>query len=137
MFEQINDLLTPEVVAALITLLGSIITIIFADWRAKRAAKNEFKKLKMEWAREDRTLENQLFSDMNGAVSKYIQSGWPRHQRDALEKIAAFQSYCHQDYYASLADLQSAVLANDTAKTIAALAAVNQLRHDAVNGKRK
>lgn len=135
--ENLLDFLSPEVISALIALLGSIITFISANLSAKHTAKNEIKKLKLEWSREDRAAENQLFSDMSAAISKYIQSGWSRHQRDALSQIAILQTNCNEDYCKVLEDLQKAVLANDVTKTVAALTAVNRLRRTAVKSKRE
>ena len=84
--------LSPEVIAAIISAGGAIASAVIAWVSAQFVAKREIRKMQLSWKREDDTLHQKLFADMSVAVSRYIQSGWSRHQREAAEAISLFQS---------------------------------------------
>ena len=82
-FDEITDFL-----AAVSPILAALVAFV----TAKFTARHEIRKQKMQWAREDNLSENRDFSDMVAAVSRYTQSGWSKHQREAMERISRVQA---------------------------------------------
>ena len=95
MFEKLSDMLTSEAFTALTSLLAAISPILAATiafFTAKHTTRKEFRKLESQWNREDTVWEKESFAEMVAAVSRYTQSGWSRHQREAMEKISVVQT---------------------------------------------
>ena len=95
MFEKLSDVLTSEAFTALTSLLAAISPILAATvafFTAKHTTRKEFRKLESQWNREDTVWEKESFAKMVAAVSRYTQSGWSRHQREAMEKISVVQT---------------------------------------------
>lgn len=83
----------------LIDLLGAISPILAAVisfFTAKYTSRKEIRKLELEWKRKDAISKNRDFLEMVAAVSRYSQSGWSSHQREAMEKISIIQAQ-HND----------------------------------------
>ena len=98
----------------IINLLGAISPILaaaIAFFTAKHTARKEIRKLELQWKREDTVSENRDFSEMVAAVSRYAQSGWSKHQREAIEKISVVLTKKHNP---SLATLLNFVAAGNT-----------------------
>lgn len=95
MLEKLSDLLTSEAFTALTSLLAAISPILaaaIAFFTAKHTTRKELRKLKSQWNREDAVWEKESFTEMVAAVSRYAQSGWSKHQREAMEKISVVQT---------------------------------------------
>lgn len=119
----------------LLGAISSILAAVIAFFTAKFTTRKEFRKLELQWKREDNALERQALSDMCAAVSKYLQSGWSRHQREALGKISSAKALVSGDLLDSLAKLHESVLSSDTGKILTALTEVNRLWRDAVKSE--
>ena len=132
--EATTEILSPEIISALISASGTIIAAIIAWLSAKSAAKREIRKLKTEWARQDKLSDDQKFTEMTSAVSRYIQTGWPRHQREALEKISTVQSTGRLSSD-ELQCLYEAVLSSDIDQCRTQLSVVIRLRQQIVDRK--
>lgn len=88
MKEIIKDIPT-EAVCAIITACGTVLSAVIAFFSSRYVSRKEIRKMKMQWEHDDRTINQKAFSEMVSAVSRYAQSGWSRHQREAMEKISA------------------------------------------------
>ncbi|MBE6985949.1 MAG: hypothetical protein E7433_00795 [Ruminococcaceae bacterium] len=119
--EIANDLLSPEIISAIISAFGTIAAAIIAWISAKFTAKREIHKLRLSWEREDNILRKKAFADMGAAVSRYIQSGWSRHQREALEAIAFVRS-SDGETASEIENLYEAVLGGEIEQCKTALA---------------
>ena len=83
--------LSTELICAIITASGTVLSAVIAFFSARYTAKREIRKMKLQWTREDNLSDKKEFSEMTAAVSRYAQSGWSRHQREALECISVLQ----------------------------------------------
>lgn len=84
-----------ELTCAIITATGTVLSAVIAFLSARFTKKREIKKLKLQWSREDALSDKKEFAEMTIAVSRYAQSGWARHQREALESIMVLQASAH------------------------------------------
>ena len=84
--------------------------------------------MQMQWAHDTQAARNRAYADMFSAVSEYVQSGWTKHQRNALSKIAVVQTCETGRTFDILRELYCSVSAGDTESAKAHLLAVAQLR---------
>lgn len=117
-----------EVICALITAGGTMLAAVIAHLTALWTSKREVKKMKMQWDHDTEVAEKRAFSAMLAAVSKYIQSGWAKHQRDAIEKISAVQASERGEMFDALDGLIKTVLSGDTEAIAEQLSAVMRSR---------
>lgn len=114
-----------EIVCALITCAG----IILSNWSsraiAKDAAKKEAERIKQEWQHDEQIALNNAFHDMAHAVSAYISDSSVTKQLEARTKTAVMLTYADGE----LADKVEALY--DCLKCRPALDADEKL-HDAV-----
>ena len=92
--------------------------------------------MKLQWDRDDLISGKKSFLEMTAAVSRYAQSGWQRHQREALECIAALQVFASGDLLAELTTLSDLVSSDSLDDIHQQLMKVVQL-NSAENRKRK
>ncbi len=128
--------LPPEIVSAIISACGVILSAIIAFLSAKSVANKEIKKMKMQWSREDSLSDQQAFSEMLSAVSRYLQSDWSRHQREALEKISAIRGMKGGKQLEALDALHASVLSGDKSEIEVAIAGITRLRQSGVNNSK-
>lgn len=134
-----NDLLNnlpTEIICALITAGGAILSAVIAHLTARGTTRREIKKLKMQWKRDDDLAAQKTFSEMYAAVSKYIQSGWSRHQRDAMEKVSELRANEQGELLNALDDLHAAILSEMPDVAAQQLTVVLQLRKRRPKGKK-
>lgn len=121
-----------EIICAVIAFLGTVMSALIALLTAKHTSKKEFIKMQMQWQREDKLANDQAYADMLSAVSKYLQSGWSKHQRKALVKISTVQMYCSN---AELDSLYSSVASGNIESVKAQYHLVSKLFHSSKNSQ--
>ena len=120
--------LPTEIICALITAGGTILSALIATISAKHVTQRELKKLKLQWKHERDLSSADAFTEMVMAVSRYTQSGWPRHQREALERITAMQTNAHGETASALNALYGATASGSAAEINKCLATVIRLQ---------
>ena len=98
-----------QLICAIITASGTVLSAVIAFFSARYTAKREIRKMKLQWAHDDHLSDKKDFSEMTAAVSRYAQSGWSRHQREALECIAVVQVSASGDLLSELITLSNLV----------------------------
>lgn len=126
-----------EIICALITAGGTVLAAIIAHFTARWTSKREVKKMKMQWDHDGDVARERAFSEMVAAVSKYIQSGWARHQREAVEKISAVQANECGELLDALDNLINSVLSEKTEAVAEQLSAVMRLRRRCPDGQKQ
>ena len=84
--------MSSEMICALISVIGIVISSLFSYAISRYTANKEFDKMKLTWEREDIVSSEEEFSDMSKAVGAYVQSGASQCQRVAMELVAAARS---------------------------------------------
>ena len=84
--------LSNESVCALISLAGTVSSALVAWLVAVRTSKNEIRKMKLAWTREDTVSSEKDFTEMVQAVTAYIQHPSNFNQAVAAEKVAVVRS---------------------------------------------
>ena len=65
---------TTEVVYALISLAGAVVSSVLAYFISKSSAQREIEKMRIGWEREDSLSSDEEFTEMVIAVTRYISS---------------------------------------------------------------
>ena len=125
-----------QVICAIITASGTVLAAVIAFFSARYTARREIKKLKLQWTREDNLTGKKEFAEMTAAVSRYLQSGWSRHQREALESVAILQVTAHGDLLTELSTLSDLIASDSLDDIPQQLRTVIRL-NSAINRKKK
>lgn len=134
--------MTTEVICALVTVGGTLLSALIAFFVSRTTANKEIEKMQLTWEREDIVSSDDEFAEMASAVATYVQNGWADMQRDALSKIAAIRSKEIGNLAVLLDRLYAEVCKNNTHSANTALTEViNEKRHtksktDASNGNK-
>lgn len=80
-------LIETEVICAIITVSGVVISSVIAFLVSKNSAEKEIEKMKMSWKREDSTASDEEFSEMITAVTRYVHGRKREDELPALEKL--------------------------------------------------
>ena len=131
----IKDLPT-EIVCELVAGGGAVLAAIIAYLTARTTTKKELKKMKMQWERNDAQSIKADFEEVASSVSKYIQSGWPSHQRDALQKISKLQMAGSEEMFDALESLRTSILYGPKGSIEQRLNAVIKLNRHEPNRKK-
>lgn len=123
---DINEII--DLLAAISPILSAVIAFITAKYTTQK----EIRKQEMQWDREDDIAENRDFSAMTSAVSRFIQSGWSKHQREAIERITVVQT---ADSDPELDTLFDAVASGDTDNSANCLQNVVRVRNSQSKGR--
>ena len=91
--KKASDLLSTEVVCALITLGGIIFANLSSRWIAKEAAVKEMEKLKQTWEHDNKIAFEQAFHAMVEAVSAYILNSNISNQESARVTTAIMLTF--------------------------------------------
>lgn len=83
---------TTEVVYALISLAGAVVSSVLAYFISKSSAQREIEKMRIGWEREDSLSSDEEFTEMVIAVTRYISSKEKADEIVALEKINSLRS---------------------------------------------
>ena len=83
---------SPEIVSALIALVGVIISVVASYFSAKLSASREFKRLKLKWAHEAEVTSSAEFSEMSAAVATYLSSSSGYTYQTAIASVSALRS---------------------------------------------
>lgn len=116
-----------ELICAVISFLGTALSAVIAFLTARFTSNREIKKMKMQWAHDKTSSQKQALSEMVSATSRYVQSGWSKHQREAMEKISAFSICAAKDHFEALSSLYTAVASDEREDAAICLSAVIQL----------
>ena len=65
-----------EVICSIISVGGVLLSTVISCLAARHSAKNEMKRLRAEWAREDSSDENKAFEEMLTIVVDYINDSF-------------------------------------------------------------
>ena len=89
-------ILSTEIICALITITGSVITCAItnsnAKHRAEEVATSEVEKLTRTWQREDRLSAESAFREMCETVARFVHDNCGTNQGIALEKVAGMRA---------------------------------------------
>lgn len=113
--------MTTEVICALITVGGTLLSSLIAFLVSRTTANKEIEKMKLTWEREDAISTDEDFSEMAAAVAKYIACNNLQNQTDALAKIAAVRLKESEDVCTYLDLLSRAIRAENLTGTNAFL----------------
>lgn len=82
-----------EIICSGIAVLGVIVSAIFSWAISRSAAKNEIKKLRFTWQREDSVANTQRLSDMIELVTKFtLRNGDPDIYDEMCAKVKALRA---------------------------------------------
>ena len=84
--------LNAEIICALITLGGIIVSAVISYAISRTTANKEIEKMRLAWKREDVVSSDEEFSVMTRAVAKYVQGSSTRTQSTALEEVASVRA---------------------------------------------
>ncbi len=82
----------PEIVSALISLAGTIVSAIIAWNVSKVTANKETSKLLLTWEHEEQISSEKEFSDMVDAVTRYIQVHSNENRMNAFARLNTMRS---------------------------------------------
>lgn len=85
-------LLNTELICALVTVGGTVISAIIAWIVSHLTANKEIEKMKLSWEREDLVSSDDEFADMAAAVARYVAEDYESHRTKAMEKVASIRS---------------------------------------------
>lgn len=74
-----------KIICAIISALG----VVLSSFLSRVSAHREIKRLKMEWDRADSVSFKAEIAEAVGAAAEFEQSANPRHQREAVKRLAA------------------------------------------------
>ena len=80
-------LIETEVICAIITVSGVVISSVIAFLVSKNSVEKEIEKMKMSWKREDSAASDEEFSEMITAVTRYVHGRKREDELPALEKL--------------------------------------------------
>lgn len=126
-FDKIAELLDFDKTVELLSVISPILSAVIAFITARYTVRKEIQKQQMQWEREDHVSENRDFSEMVSAVSRFTQSGWSKHQREAMERITVVQA-SNPDL--PLDELYSTVASGDAAEAATSLQEVLKARNN-------
>ena len=81
-----------EVLCALITVGGILISAIVSYAISRFTANKEVEKMQLVWNREDIISSDDEFAEMAGKVAKFISRATSAHHQDAMQSVAAVRS---------------------------------------------
>ena len=113
--------MTTEVICALVTVGGTLLSALIAFFVSRSTANKEIEKMKLTWEREDAIASDEEFGNMAAAVASYVQNPWSGSQNDAITKVAAIRSKVTGRMAIVLSRLYKSIRDNDTQSTEFAL----------------
>lgn len=81
-----------EIICALITAAGVLISAIISYGISRFTANKEVEKMQLVWDREDIVSSDDEFAEMASTVAKFVQYPISVHQREAMGRVAAIRS---------------------------------------------
>lgn len=84
--------MTTEVICALITVGGTLLSALISYAISRSTANKEIERMKLTWNREDVVSSDDEFAEMSASVAQFVQADRPSNQRTAMSRIAAIRS---------------------------------------------
>lgn len=103
--------MSQTIICAVVSTVGVVLSAVIAFLTALYTSKSEFRKLKMQLEHDDKRAREKAFSEMVGSVSKYVESGYRKYQREAMEKISVSMVGADKQMIDELSRLYSTVSA--------------------------